>query len=230
MRIYSKFVFAVFSLSIFFGALNVGETQAQGPVNEILKRMEAHGKALSSLKADITMSQHDSTLDDYDVKKGIVHYLPGKGKNVYVRVDWMKPAREMLLVANGEYVLYTPGIKQAIRGKSSDASKGKRGGDTFAWMSMSKVELKANYSIVYLGVEKIGGKEMWHLRMDPKKKVSYKNAELWVDGNGMPVQSKINEKNGDSTTVLLENLQKNVTIQGKIFGFNPPKGTKIIDG
>ena len=53
-------------------------------------------------------------------------------------------------------------------------------------------------------------------------------ADLWVDGNGMPVQAKITEKNNDTTLVLLSNMQKNVTIKASEFKINLPKGTKII--
>ncbi len=229
MRNFSKFVLMTFALAMFFGVSGTGETYAQGPKNEIFKRMEAHAKALSSLRSEITMSQHDSTLDDYDVKKGIVSYLPGKGKDVFMRIDWIRPASETLVVGNGEYVLYTPGIKQAIKGKTSDANKGKRSSSGFEFLSMSKSQLNANYATEYLGIEKVGGKDMWRLKMNPKKQTSYKYAELWVDGNGMPIQSKIYEKNGDSTTVMLENIQKNVTIDGNLFRLKLPSGTKVID-
>jgi outer membrane lipoprotein-sorting protein len=49
--------------------------------------------------------------------------------------------------------------------------------------------------------------------------------------NGMPVQAKIVERNNDTTTVLLSNIQKNVTIKGNVFDLSPMlKGVKVIDG
>mgnify|MGYP000595575156 CR=1 FL=1 len=69
---------------------------------------------------------------------------------------------------------------------------------------------------------------MWHLNMVPKKKTSYKMADLWVDGNGMPIQIRITESNDDTKTILLSNLKKNVTIRASDFEVKLPKGTKII--
>lgn len=228
MRTFSKLLVPAIAIAFFFTAFGASETNAQ-IVSQILNRMETHARALSSVRAKITMSQHDAGLDDYDVKKGSVNYLPGKGRNVYVRVDWTQP-NEILVVANGEYVLYRPVIKQAIVGKTSDAGKNNKAGGAFAFMNMSKAQLQSNYAIVYLGIEKIGGKDVWRLRLDPKTKVSYKSAELWVDGDGMPVQNKINEKNNDSSTILLENIEKNITIKGSIFKLDLPGDVKKVSG
>jgi len=44
----------------------------------------------------------------------------------------------------------------------------------------------------------------------------------------MPVQSKVIEKNNDTTTVLLTNLQKNVRVDKSEFQIKLPDGTKVI--
>ncbi len=47
----------------------------------------------------------------------------------------------------------------------------------------------------------------------------------------MPVQAKVVENNNDATTVLLSSLQKNQTINAKVFKIDyPKKSTKIIKG
>ncbi|HLM02647.1 MAG TPA: hypothetical protein VK400_16455, partial [Pyrinomonadaceae bacterium] len=99
-------------------------------------------------------------------------------------------------------------------------------------MSMSKEELKANYNVVYLGQENVGGNiPTWRLKLTPKKAANFKFAELWVDGNGMPVQGKVTALvNDDTDTILLQNLIKNDTINGSIFEVNLPKGTDVIKG
>ncbi|MFV0387369.1 MAG: LolA family protein [Pyrinomonadaceae bacterium] len=222
-----KAINRIFFIGILFSTLSI---TANAQLDDILRRMESHAKALSSLKSNITMTKHDTTLDVYDTQNGSVNYLPGNGKNVYLRVDWVTPAPETLIVANGEYVLYRPKLKQAIVGKTSDAEKKQRENNALAFMTMSRAELKRNYQIQYLGVEKIDGVDMWRLRLNPKVAAGFKYAELWADGNGMPIQSMIVEKNNDTTTILLSDIQKNVTLQGSIFKPKLPKGTKIIKG
>jgi len=56
----------------------------------------------------------------------------------------------------------------------------------------------------------------------------YKHAEIWVDANGMPVQSKVTEHNGDTTTILLSKLEKNIPIAGDNFKIKLPKGLKPV--
>jgi len=227
MRNFSKIVLMSIAFVMFFSVASVTESQAQ-ILNEVFKRMQAHRDALSSLKATIQMAKTDSLLDETDIRSGKVKYLPAKGRDAYVRIDWLKPVEEHLAVANGQYVIYTPRLKQAIVGKTSEAGEGRKQTGALEFMTMSKSELRANYVTKLVGVEKVSGAEMWHLNLIPKKKKSYKMADLWVDGNGMPVQAKITENNGDTTTILLSNLDKNGSINGKDFELQLPPGTKII--
>ena len=223
-----SFSLLVFSALVFAGLAGAGF--AQGPKNEIFKRMETHARALSSVSGNVTMSKHDTLLDDYDVKKGNLYYVPGGKNDMLLRIDWTEPFSEILLIARGRYVFYRPKLKQAIVGKVSSANKNQRSNNALAFMTMSKRELNENYRTQYLGIESVAGKQMWHLKLFPKIKASYKNADLWVDGNGMPIQAKIVEKNDDSTTIFLSNLNKNVSIPGSTFQIKLPKDVKIIDG
>lgn len=232
MKIFLKFSLPAFALMFLFNAFAVTETKAQaGPLGEILKRMDEHNKALVSLKASVMMDKYNSQLDEHDISEGKTTYLPQKNRDAYVRIDWSKPVEESLAVVNKEYVLYRPGLKQAIVGKVDKAQGNAKSNNALAFMNMSKAQLKANYTIKYIGQEKVnGGIPTWHLELIPKGKTNYKSADLWVDGNGMPVQAKVTENNDDTTTVLLSNLEKNTTINTSVFSISLPKGTKKING
>ena len=161
--------------------------------------------------------------------EGTATYLPAKGRDALIRIDWTKPNQETLSVVNKKYILYTPRFKQAITGNASQAKGNGKANNLFAFINMSKSELKANYEIKYLGEEKVAGSTpTWHLQLTPKTSSPFSIGRFWVDGNGMPVQVKITESNKDTTTVLLSGMQKNVTINAKIFKVDLPKGTKII--
>lgn len=216
-----------FAVTAFFGAVQVETADAQ-VLKQILDRMDAHNKALTSLRASVTMVKFNAQLGERDTSEGTTIYLPQKGRNALVRVDWNKPMKESLAVVNQEYVLYRPHLSQAITGKvNSSSSKGTN--NALAFMNMSKQQLSANYAVKYLGEETVaGGVKTWHLELTPKAASSYKSAELWVDGNGMPIQATVIENNNDSTTVLLSNLEKNVKLNASVFRISPPKGTKII--
>lgn len=199
----------IFTFSIF--------ANAQTNINEILKRMDEHQKALSSLKASVVMDKYNSQLDEHDIYEGNIKYVKIGEKDANFRLDWLKPVQESLSVVNKQYILYRVRLNQYIRGNTDDAQKKDTArSDTFEFIKMSKEQLKANYAVKYLGEEQVkGGIPTWHLELSPKTPKSYKSVDIWVDGNGMVLQTKVNEKNGDSTTVYLSNLRKNENINIK---------------
>ncbi len=228
MNSFFKFTLSAVAFLLLTGAFV--ETKAQGVLNEVLNRMGEHNKALTSLKTGVKMEKYNSQLDETDVYEGKATYLPQKGKNAYVRIDWSKPKEESLAVINKEYILYQPRLKQAIVG-NADSAKGPAGvNNPLSFINMSKADLKANYSIKYIGQETAVGVSTWHLELTPKAAGNYKKADIWVDGNGMPVQMKVTENNNDTTTVVLSNIDKNSTINASVFKINYPKDTKIVKG
>jgi len=233
MKSFLRLGFAAVTLTLFFGAFAAIETNAQNILPEILKRMEAHRNSLTSLRTNVTMVKINDQLKEKDVTEGTASYLPAKGRDALIRIDWTKPVEETLAVVNKKYVIFTPRRKSAIVGNASAAKGSGKANNLFAFINMSKDELKANFVIKYLGQENIsGGAQTWHLEMTPKNPASFKfkSADMWVDTDGMPRQIKITENNKDTTSLLLSNLQKNATIKASVFKVDLPKGTKIIDG
>jgi outer membrane lipoprotein-sorting protein len=231
MNKFLRFGFMAIALVFFFNAVAVTETKAQIVLNEILKRMEAHRAALQTMQSEVTMVKTDALLGESDTYQGTVKYIPGKTENnMYIRIDWTKPD-EKLAVVKTKYVLYRPPINQAIVGEVKQAKNSANAGGALAFMSMSKAQLKANYSYKYLGEATLSnGAKTVHLELTPKTAQKYKSAELWVDFDGMPLQMKIVEKNGDSTTVLLSKVNKNITLDPNAFNINLPKNTKVVKG
>lgn len=70
----------------------------------------------------------------------------------------------------------------------------------------------------------------WHLRLTPKNSENFKSIEAWIDIDGMPRQIRIAEKNNDTTTVELSEIQKNIPVDAAALAITLPKGTKILQG
>ncbi len=222
-------VFPLLAVFFLFGAANVSNASGQ-ILNQILKTMDEHNTRLTSLRADVTMVKENAQLGGaLDTNEGVVIYLPQRGKDALVRIDWKSP-KESLAVVKKQYVIYRPSLNQAYVGSTDSAKGNAKVGGALSFMNMSRAQLKANYDVKYLGEATVkGGVKTWHLDLTPKARTSYKSAQVWVDGNGMPVQSKVIEHNNDSTTVLLSNLQKNVRINTSVFVIDYPKATtKVI--
>jgi outer membrane lipoprotein-sorting protein len=222
-------VSAFVALFLFAGS---SQASAQEILRTIVQRMDAHNKSLASLKADVRMEKFNSQLGETDTTSGSTSYLPKTAKRqMYVRIDWTKPMEEHLVIIGDQYKLYRPRLGQVINGKVDKVQKDKNvPGNALAFMSMSQEQLKTNYNASYIGEESVGGTNTWHLQLLPKTKTGYKMADLWVDGNGMPIQAKITEQNNDTTTVLLSGVQKNVTVSANDFNLALPKGVKVIQG
>lgn len=232
MKTFLRFGFLAIALTFFFNAFAVADTKAQNIIPEILKRMEQHRVSLKTLRADIKMDKYNPQLDIHDVMQGNLTLLPGKSeRDMYVRLNWTKPVDEQLSIIKGEYMVYRKSANQAIFGKVDKAKNSAGAGNALMFLSMSKEQLKANYNVKYLGEETVsGGAKAWHLELTPKAAGKYKMAEIWVDGNGMPVQGKVIENNNDSTSVLLTNLRKNETVNAKVFRIDLPNGTNKVKG
>ncbi|MGE3468231.1 MAG: outer membrane lipoprotein carrier protein LolA [Pyrinomonadaceae bacterium] len=218
------------AIDFFVSALFVTDASSQNVLGEIINRMYAHNAALKTMTAGVTMVKYNPQLNVSDTTVGRTSYISkAAGGKMYVRIDWTKPVEEKIAVIGDDYELYRPRLNQVIVGKTQKAKNSASVGGALGFMSMSKAQLKANYNVAFLGEEQIsGGVRTWHLQLNPKNQSSYKMAELWVDGDGMPRQAKVIEQNNDTTTVMLSGIQKNPSLKGSSFKLNYPGNVKKI--
>jgi outer membrane lipoprotein-sorting protein len=188
------------------------DAQGAGLVSSLLNNMERNRQNLKSLRANLHMEKYNAQLRDSDKYSGKVIYVPAAGRNAYVRVDWQRPLGEILSVADGQYTLYKTRIKTAYVG--SAASRQKKMGGALDFLSMSRQQLVSRFEPLQDIYDETlwGGERTTHVKLVPKGAASYKYAEVWVDGSGMPVQTKVVEKNDDATTVRLMNMERNASI------------------
>ena len=206
--------------------------QIPGLVSSAISRMEKNKRSLKSLRANITMSKYNSQLRDSDSYSGVVAYIPGAGgsSTAFLRLEWQRPKQEILAVANGSYTLYQPRLSQAYRGKTGSV-RGKDG-DVMALISMTGAQLRTKFGEFQDSREETlwGGVWTQHFKAIPNGPASYKYIEIWIDKEGMPVQTKMVEKNDDSTTVRLTNVERNPSIPMDQFKLSLDSNVKIIKG
>jgi outer membrane lipoprotein-sorting protein len=203
--------------------------QSAGLVSSVLNRLEKNRASLKSLRAGINMEKYNSQLGTKDSYTGVVLYIPGAGRNASVRIEWKSPQHEIISVQNGQYVLFRPRLGTAIKGRSTDRSaKGASG--IIDMMYMSKQQLEAKFQPLQDVREETlwGGVSTIHLTLVPKGNASYKYAEVWIDASGMPVQSKVVEKNDDATTMRLVSVERNSKISNDDIPVKLDSNVKII--
>ena len=202
--------------------------QGAGLVSSVLNRLEKNRASLKSLRAGISVVKVNSQLGYEDKYQGVVLYMPGAGRQASVRIDWNSPRKEILAVSNNQYTLYRPNQKIAYKGVANKVEKNT--GGLMEMMNMSRGQLEARFQPVKDVREETlwGGVSTIHLTLVPKGNAGYKYAEVWIDSGGMPVQTKIVEKNDDSTTMRLTDLEKNQKIDQGIFDIKLDSSVKIV--
>ena len=206
--------------------------QGAGLVSSVLSRMERNRQSLKSLRAGITMEKYNSQFRDSERFNGVILYEPAGGREASVRIEWRSPQHEILAVYNGKYTLFRPRLNVAYTGSSKSQKVNSGSGGLLSLVYLSRRELETRFQPVQDVREETlwGGVSTIHLKLTPKGSASFKYAEIWVDGTGMPVQTKIVEKNDDATTVRLTDLERNVPIRSDEFSLKLDSGTKVVKG
>ena len=205
--------------------------QGAGLVSSVLNRMEKNRESLKTLRAGISMVKYNSQLGIEDKYAGVVIYMPGAGRQASVRIDWNHPRREVLAVNNNQYTIYRPALNVVYKGDRRKMSgKDSKTSGLMDMMNMSRQQLEARFQPVKDVREETlwGGVSTIHLTLVPKGNAGYKYAEVWIDSGGMPVQTKIVEKNDDSTTMRLTNLEKNQKLNAGDFDIKYESNAKIV--
>lgn len=211
------------------------QAQGAGLVSGILNKMERNRRELHSLRAGLIMQKYNAQIHEEEISSGELAYIAGaSGATSNVRVEWTKPVRELLAVSGGKYTLYRPRLNQAYVGSTSSArGNAKVSGVLGFSLNASGSQLKNQFDIELAGEGQLydGGPQVWMLRLTPKGGASYKLAEVWVDqSTGMPVQTRVTEKNGDSTLVRLTNIERNARVSPGEIKVDLPSGVKIVKG
>ena len=229
-RLVSPIALMAVLTAAFFVSAPSANAQSAGLVSSVLNRMERNRQSLKSLKASLSMEKYNAQLRDKDNYQGVLVYMPASGRDALVRIEWQKPQHEILAVSNGQYTLYRPRLNMAYKGNSK-SSRNKAGG-VLGMMYMTRQQLEANFQPVKDVREETlwGGVSTIHLTLVPKGNSSFKYAEIWVDSSGMPVQTKIVEKNDDATTMRLSSLERNLRLPGDTFDLKLDSSVKIVKG
>lgn len=230
MKNIMRYALSAFVLTFLFSGFAATSTNAQ-IVNEVLSRVDQHYKALVSLRADVKREIYNAQLKETDPYSGSLLLLPNKknSKNLSMRLDWEKPEVETISVLEGKFIAYKPSTNQAYTGNSNSSKVKTGGGGVLGMMSMSKADIKANYKPTYIGQETVaGGVLTWHLVLTPTGKADFKFADVWIDGNGMPIQAKVTLPNNDTDTIVFSRIRTNETINVAEFKVVLPKGTKVV--
>jgi outer membrane lipoprotein-sorting protein len=229
-RLISSGLVLAFIFSVLIVTPTTTNGQGAGLVSSVLSRMEKNRQSLKTLRAGISVVKYNSQIGVEDKYNGVVIYMPGAGRQASVRIDWSSPRKEVLAVSNNKYVIFRPSLGVAYTGDSRKMGNQNKAGGLLEMMNMSRQQLESRFQPVKDVREETlwGGVGTIHLTLVPKGNAGYKYAEVWIDSAGMPVQTKIVEKNDDSTTMRLTGLEKNQKLNPSDFDIKLDSNVKIV--
>lgn len=220
------------AFALLIGATAVPPTAAaQGPglVSSVINKMERNRRDLKSLRANVIIQKVDKRFGE-EMSHGSVQYVPGAGRDANVRLDISRPRQEILAVKDGKFKLFKPKMNIVYEGVTKSNKVAKSGSLLSFVFSASGAQLRNDFNVELAGEGTLydGGPHVVMLKLTPKGGADFKFAEIWVDGGGMPVQTRVTERNGDSMLVRLTNVQKNASIPSEAFEPKLPSGVKVV--
>src|SRR5262249_8558409 len=217
-----------------FLILTVGSTLALSKpddrADQILRQMHEKARKLTTIQASIVQVKRFSQIGSRQVNAGYL-YFKHEGQNKdKVRITYKNggDVTQDLLIDGDKIILYQPKIKQAIITNRTKQDKQNPEYDFLAAPYSSVPGLKTRYATAYLRDEPVGAFSTSVIQLTPTAKSSFTKITFWVDhASGLPVQYRVDEQNGDVTTITLSDIKRNSEVSSEAFSLNLPKGTKI---
>lgn len=189
-------------------------------VRTALDLLESTYRSIKSLRASFTQSEERPEVGVSTTEDGTMSFVP-PGK---MRWDY-RGKRPHKVVINGNLVwIYTPGRNQVVRRKMTVEDM-RMGPMTF----MRGLEGLEEQFIVHPGAENPEGK--FSLDLFPRTEMtSYEKIGIQISANtGLLERIRIHHRLGNLTTIEFSDIETGVKLPGKLFEWDVPEGTDVID-
>lgn len=130
-----------------------------------------------------------------------------------------------VIVSDGEYFwLYYPSVdaKQVIRTR--------RGAQGLDLRSQFVGDPVRRFAADYHGREAVGGRDAHVLTLTPREPLGYQRLKVWIDARDHLVRRfELTEENGNVRRFRLQDLRVNPSLPDRLFEFEPPPGTHVVN-
>ena len=86
-----------------------------------------------------------------------------------------------------------------------------------------------NYYSDLDGTEKLGGNDVYVLKLRPRESGSVKSAQIWVDKDDWLIKKITISTDESTTTFNVKNIRLDTGVGDSKFTFTPPEGVEVID-
>ena len=117
---------------------------------------------------------------------------------------------------------YSPSKKQVV------IDYYKESGNTFS-PNKYLFQYPENFYSDLAGTEKLAGKDVYVLTLNPRESGYVNSAMLWVGKDDWIIKKIYISTDESTSTYTVKNVQLNVGLSNSKFSFSPPEGTEVID-
>lgn len=196
-------------------------------LQQALTHMNSVSKSFRSFSARFSQKKYTAVLKEFGIPDtGEFCFARAKDGSVLLRQDVTSPGRAILTVKGDEAVYYQPEIKLA---QIASLGKYKNLAEFLALgIGQSPAKLQDTFDITYHGSESINGAPCSVLVLKPRAAnvaARFSSITLWLKkSNGLSVQNKLQEPNGDYVLLTFSDEKLNVKVPASKFEQKLPGG------
>jgi len=204
--------------------------QSNGPLEEVLTKMDEAASHFRSTEADFVWDQYQKVVDETDTQKGRI-YFRRTGGEVQMAADIREPEPKYLLFADSKIQIYQPRIDQVT---VYDTGKNRGEVESFLVLGFGGRghDMLKSFDVKYLGTEKLGDLQTAKLELVPKSQKVRNNFDhfvLWIDPErGISVQQQLFEPSGDYRLAKYSNIRIDQKIADSVFKIKTTGKTKTV--
>ena len=197
--------------------------------DDVLSKLDQNAAKFRSMTGNITKLSYTKVIDDKSTEEGTIALRKISARDLQVLIDFKKQDPKTVALRGRKAEIYYPKLKlvqELDLGKRTDLM------DQFLLVGFGTTgqELKANYSVKYVGDETISGQKAWKLELIPiaaERREKLQKLELWIDSDEFyPVQQKFIQPSGDYYLFTYKDVKVNPQLGDEAFKLNLPKGVK----
>ncbi len=211
-------------------AARTGQPRDDAELEKVLKQMDSVGRTFHSFMARFSQKKFTAVLKEFDEPEtGEFLYERAKDGSALLRQEVEKPGKRILTIKGSVATIFQPKIKQAQiinLGKNKDKAEYLAIG-----LGQSPGKLRESFDLKYLGTETVDKAPCSVILLKPKSSAAaayFSTITLWIKkDNGIPIQQKLEEPNGNYLLVSFSSEKLNASIPESKFEQNLPPGADI---
>lgn len=202
-------------------------------LQDLLGRMDQAAASFQSMSGNVKYITHTAVLDDNSEESGSALMKKIPPGQVQARIDFAKPDRHTVTIAQRQVQNYLPKEKTI---ESYDLGKHGEQLDRFVMLGFgtSGTELARDYDVKLAGSSVLNGQKTTVLELVPKSGAArdlVDKMDLWIPdrpARPYPIQEKIFQKSGDYRLINYSDIKINSPIPADALQLKPPPGVKTV--